>query len=73
VKILSNDYTSPNTNQRPHDAIIINEDKQQSELSEVDLKSEVGNCSLPKSPQVVLGTSRRLEVSFITSWVGLAH
>src|SRR6218665_1853074 len=46
---------------RPHDAIIINEDKQQSAMSEVDLKSKVG-CFLPKSPQVVLGTSRRLEV-----------
>src|SRR6218665_1135866 len=45
---------------RPHDAIIINEDKQQSAMSEVDLKSKVG-CFLPKSPQVVLGTSRRLE------------
>jgi len=30
-------------------------------MSEVDLKSKVG-CFLPKSPQVVLGTSRRLEV-----------
>ena len=46
---------------RPHDPIIINEDKQQSAMPEVDLKSKVG-CSLPKSPQVVLGTSRRLEV-----------
>src|SRR6218665_1310953 len=46
---------------RPHDAIIINEDKQQSAMSEVDLKSKVG-CFLLKSPQVVLGTSRRLEV-----------
>ena len=45
----------------PHDAIIINQDKQQSAMSEVDLKSKVG-CFLPKSPQVVLGTSRRLEV-----------
>ena len=45
----------------PYDAIIINEDRQQSAMSEVDLKSKVG-CSLPKSPQVVLGTSRRLEV-----------
>src|SRR6218665_842443 len=46
---------------RPHDAIIINEDKQQSAMSEVDLKSKVG-CFLLKSPQLVLGTSRRLEV-----------
>ena len=46
---------------RPHDAIIINADKQQSAMSEVDLKSKVG-FFLPKSPQVVLGTSRRLEV-----------
>ena len=29
--------------------------------SEVDLKSKVG-CFLPKSPQVVLGTRRRLKV-----------
>jgi|SRR6218665_107420 len=46
---------------RPRDAIIINEDKQQSAMSEVDLKSKV-SCFLPKSPQVVLGTSHRLEV-----------
>src|SRR6218665_1436337 len=48
---------------RPYDAIIINEDrpKQQRAMSEVDLKSKVG-CFLPKSPHVVLGTSRRLEV-----------
>src|SRR6218665_2906495 len=46
---------------RPHDAIIINEDKQQRAMSEVDLKSKVGSF-LPKLPQVVLGTSRRLEV-----------
>src|SRR6218665_2865100 len=46
---------------RHHNAIIINEDKQQHAMSEVDLKSKVG-CFLPKSPQVVLGTSRRLEV-----------
>ena len=46
---------------RPYDAIIINEEKQQSAMYEVDLKSKVG-CFLPKSPQVVLGTSRRLEV-----------
>src|SRR6218665_310590 len=32
-------------------------------MSEVDLKSKVGYF-LPKSPQVVLGTSRRLEVDF---------
>ena len=61
---------------RPHDAIIADEDKQQSVLSEVDLKSKVG-CFLPKSPQVVLGTSRRLEVDlgslFLPSGVGLAH
>src|SRR6218665_3516419 len=48
-------------NLRPHDAIIINEDKQQSAMSEVDLKSKVG-WFLPKSPQVVLGTSHRLKV-----------
>src|SRR6218665_3683075 len=48
---------------RPHDAIIINKDNQQSAMSEVDLKSKVG-CFLPKSPQVVLGTSRRLEFDF---------
>jgi len=30
-------------------------------MSQVDLKSKVG-CFLPKSSQVVLGTSRRLEV-----------
>src|SRR6218665_4209244 len=46
---------------RPHGAIIIKEDKQQRAMSEVDLKSKVG-CFLPKSPQVVLSTSRRLEV-----------
>jgi len=46
---------------RLHDAIIINEDNQQSAMSEVDLKSNVG-CFFPKSPQVVLGASRRLEV-----------
>ena len=46
---------------RPHIAIIINKDKQESAMSEVDLKSKVG-CFLPKSPQVILGTSRRLEV-----------
>ena len=47
---------------RPHDAIIIglNEDKQ-SAMSEVDLKLKVG-CFLTKSPQVVVGTSHRLEV-----------
>jgi len=32
---------------RPHDAIIINEAKQRSAVSEVDLKSKVG-CFLPK-------------------------
>ena len=48
-------------NLRPHNAIIINEDKQQSAMSEVDFKSKVG-CFLPKSPQAVLGTSRQLEV-----------
>jgi len=37
---------------RPHDAIVINADKQQGAMSEVDLKSKVG-CFLPKSPQVV--------------------
>ena len=46
---------------RSYDAIIINEDKQQSAMLEVDLKSKVG-CFLPKSPQGVLGTSRRLVV-----------
>jgi len=46
---------------RPHEAIIIKEEKQQSAMSEVDLKSKVG-CFLPKPPKVVLGTSRRLEV-----------
>src|SRR6218665_3181864 len=45
---------------RPHDVIIINEDKQNA-MSGVDLKSKV-DCFLPKPPQVVLGTSRRLEV-----------
>ena len=44
---------------RPHDAITMNEDKQVS--CEVDFKSKVG-CFLPKSPKVVLGKSRRLEV-----------
>src|SRR6218665_96370 len=38
----------------------MNENKQQT-VSEVDLKSKVG-CFLPKSPQVILGTSCRLEV-----------
>jgi len=60
---------------RPHDAIIINEDKQQSVMSEVDLKSKVG-CFFPKSAQVVLGTSRRLKVdlgSLLYQGVGLAH
>ena len=42
----------------PHYAIIINEDEHQSAKSEVDLKSKVG-CFLSKSPQVILGTSRR--------------
>ena len=72
---MSNDYTNPVTlilTLRPHDAIIINEDKQKSAMSEVDLKSKVG-CFFPKSPQVVLGTSRRLGVTFVPSWVGLAH
>src|SRR6218665_351001 len=46
---------------RPRDAIIINEEKQQSAMSEVDLKSEV-SCFLPKSSQVDLGTSHRLKV-----------
>jgi len=46
---------------RPHDPVITNEDKQQSAISEVDLKSKVG-CFLPKSSKVVLITSRRLEV-----------
>jgi len=62
---------------RPNDAIIIDEDKQQRAMSEVDLKSKVG-CFLPKSSQVVLGTSRRLEVDlgsllYQLSGVGLAH
>ena len=91
MKILASDTlksllglgTSPNRGLltvRPHDAIIIglNEDKQQSAMSEVDLKSKFG-CFLPKSPQVVLGTSRRLEVDLgsllyqVASGVGLAH
>ena len=61
---------------RPYDAIIINEDEQQSAMSEVDLKSEVeSQLFLPKSPQVVLGTSRRLEVDLgsLLYQVGLAH
>src|SRR6218665_3951671 len=45
---------------RPHDAIIINKDKQQSAMSEVRL-SKVG-CFLLKSNQVVLDTSLQLEV-----------
>jgi len=47
VKILSNDYihysnsnTNPKTSRRY--SIIINEDEQQSAMSEVDLKSKVG-------------------------------
>ena len=61
MKILSNDYTNLILTLRPHDTIIINEDIQQSAMSEVNLKSKVG-CFLPKSPQVVSGTSSRLEV-----------
>ena len=63
---------------KPNDAIVINEDKQQNAMSEIDVKSKVG-CFLPKSPQAVglLGTSRRLEVdlgvTFVPSGVGLAH
>jgi len=39
---MPNDYTNPIIlTLRPHDAIIINEDKQQSAMSEVDLKSKV--------------------------------
>jgi len=62
---------------RPHVAILVNEDKQQSAMSEVDLKSKV-DCFLPKSPQLSRfgyksSTWSRSGATFVPNWVELAH